>query len=41
MGARAWRLGAIKELWWMIELGGSKKWNVQKVERELQSHFAE
>ncbi len=40
-GVRAWRLGAIKELCWMIELGGSKKWSVQKAEKELQSQFAE
>ena len=40
-GAREWRLMAIKELCWMIELGGSKKWSVQKAEEELQSQLAE
>lgn len=40
-GAREWRWMAIKELCWMIELGGSKKWSVQKAEKELQSQFAE
>lgn len=27
----------IKELCWLIELGGSKKWSVQKAEKELQT----